>query len=114
MDGKRVELTDVIVDVMTPKALVAIQSLEDEPVAESEHILLTVMAQVAPSADNKTPFRSQPVRGTVSVRAPPGLRLRPLGAWGKRGDPLTMVYKRGRYQVELVPKMPIHWYELAP
>jgi len=114
LGGKRVELTDVVVDLVTPKTLVAVQSSEDNPVAESEHILLTVMAEVAPRADDKTSFRSQPVRGTVSVRAPSGLRLRPLGARGKRGDALTMVYKRGRYLIELPPDMPTHWYELAP
>ncbi len=114
LGGNRIELTDVVVAVTTPKGLVSVQSLVEDPIVNSSRILLTVMAQVKPSGVNNTPFRSQPLLGTISVRARSGLQLRPLDAWGKRGDAITVLYERGYYVFSLPSEMPTHWYELGP
>ncbi len=113
LGGKQITLGDTNIAIETRKSLVAVQSLTDAPIATSERVLLTIMAQVTPSEDNSTPYRSRPVVGRLSIRAPPGLSLHPLSAQGKRMQALATSYQDGRYEIELPADMATHWYELS-
>lgn len=113
LGGKQIALSDTNIEIETRKSLVAVQSLTTAPIATSERILLTVMAQVTPRDKDNTPYRSQPVVGRLSIRAPPGLKLHPLSAQGERMEALSTSYQDGRYGIELSAVTATHWYELG-
>jgi hypothetical protein len=55
------------------------------------------------------PWLSAPVEGTISVRAPPGLRLFAAVADGKQALPLPAPYADGRYRITLTPQRTTDW-----
>jgi hypothetical protein len=122
--GKRpIALHDVTFDIQTPKAAVAVTSLDAKPIASSKKMLVTVVAQVVASPGDKLPFLSQPVEGTIALRAREPLRLVPLAphdypsasppALGKRTAILPA--RQGDQQVFTLARGPAtHWFLLVP
>jgi hypothetical protein len=111
--GETIALHDVEVRVATPKAAVAVSSLDGQPIATSRRLLVTVVAQVAPSPGNKLPLLSQPIEGEVRIRNDAAsLELVPLYA-GTPGEatPLPAV-RDGEHHVVKLPRLPTHWFEL--
>jgi len=118
---RRFDLRDVSIDVETPKATVALTSLDGQPIASSKKMLLTVVAQVA-STGEKLPYLSQPVIGTITLRAAQPLKLTPLSP---RANPAALPpaeklaaiapVRNGKEQVfTLARGVPTHWYLLTP
>jgi hypothetical protein len=124
--GRPISLHDVELRILTPKATVALTSLDHQPIAESRKILLTVVAQVAASPGNKLPFLAQPVTGQIVLRSTGSMSMTPLvsntdpaaaaadasrsGSWkaipGKRD---------GDHEVFTLPRLPAtHWFLLQP
>lgn len=112
LGGETVQLKDVELKLQTPKALVAVQSLDGSPVASSKKLLLTVMARVMLSANNKPPFLSEPVEGVITLRAPAGLTLSPLKPDGTEGAAVAAPYADGKYTIALSKPIVTHWYLL--
>lgn len=110
--GDTVQLKDVEVKLRTPKAVVAVQSLDGSPLASSKKLLITVMARVILSANGKPPFLSEPIEGTIAVRAPAGLTLVPLKPDGSEGAPIAAPYADGRYTLTLGKPLVSHWFLL--
>ena len=54
-------------------ALLAVQSLDAQPVEASGDILISVVVPAAPATRKDLPFLSEPVTGVVRFHAPPGL-----------------------------------------
>jgi hypothetical protein len=111
--GETIRLGDVEVQLETPKASVAVSSLDGQPIATSRRMLITVVAQVAPSPGNKFPLLSQPIAGEVRIRNDAqALELVPLYAV-KGGDETPVATSREEaIHVITLPNRPTHWYEL--
>ncbi|MHC4403031.1 MAG: glycosyl hydrolase family 5 [Planctomycetota bacterium] len=111
--GSRWELEDVTFELATPKAAVAVSSLDGASIARSRRLLITAVARVVASEGGRMPLRSEPVRGEVTIRAPDGLRLIPLDGDGSRLEPVATAYADGRYAVALPAKRGTHWLLLT-
>lgn len=109
--GQTLRLGDVTVAVDTPMAAVAVSSL-DGAIASSQRILLTTIAR-AEAPNGRLPFRTEPVTGTITIRAPAGLRVLPLSGDGTPGQPLAARYADGAYAVTLTGREGTHWFLLA-
>jgi Cellulase (glycosyl hydrolase family 5) len=99
--GKTITLAEVEVAVTTRNAVVAVQSLDGNPIGRSRKIMISLGARSVPRADNSLPFYSEPVEGRILVSAPAGLNLR---AWDARTGKLLQVaasYRDGRYILTL-------------
>jgi hypothetical protein len=108
--GETVQLKDVEFKLKTPKAVVAVQALDGNPLASSKKLFITAVARVMPSAGNKTPFLSEPIEGTITVRAPAGLTLVPLKPDGTEGAAIATTYADGKYTITLSKPIVTHWY----
>jgi hypothetical protein len=119
--GKRIQLRDVTFDVSTPKATVAVTSLDGQPLATSRQMLVTAVGQVAASPGGDLPFVAQPIEARLTLRSAVPLRLVPLAPGMHPGSgagmKLTMIepVRRGGEQVFTLPRgFATHWYMLVP
>jgi hypothetical protein len=121
--GRPIALHDVEIRILTPKATVALTSLDHQPLAQSKKILLTVVAQVAASPGNKLPFLAQPVTGQIALRSTGPMSMTPLvpstdpaaaAEPGRSGSWKAVPGKRdGDRQVFTLPHLPAtHWFLL--
>ncbi len=111
--GQTVRLQDVAFDVTTPKAAVALSSLDAKPIGQSRRILITAIARVVASPGGRTPLLSEPVRGRLTIEAPEGLKLVPLAGDGTQLEPVAVDYRGGRYDVRLPAARGTHWFLLT-
>lgn len=109
LGGKRIELADVVFAIRTPKAVVAVSSLDGLPIRDSRRLLITVVARVI-APENRLPFRSEPVIGELTIRAPAGLTCRALGPDATAEPGPATVYVDGAYQLSLGAEVNSHWY----
>lgn len=107
--GNTIELDDVKISVDTSNALVVVQSLGEKPIASAKEILITISAQVVASQGGGVPFWSEPVVGTISIRAEPGKKLYALKPDGRKSGPFKTIYSDGRYTIVIPDSMPSHW-----
>ena len=107
--GSTIELADVKISIDTSNALAVVQSLGEKPITSARQILITIIAQVAASDGGRVPFWSEPVSGTISIRAKPGKKLYALGPDGKKSGALKTSYSDGRYTIIIPDGMPSHW-----
>ena len=112
--GQTISLKDVTFKINTPKAVVAIQSLENKPIKESKTIFITALARSIPSDKQKLPFSSEPVTGEITVLAPAGLSLYPINGLSEKGSPIKLKYSNGGYQIKLDDKFETGWFLLSP
>ena len=108
-----INLQDVAFKMKTPKAVVAVQSLENKPIAQSKAIFITAIAKSSPSEGNYLPYFSEPVTGEISIKAPPGLSLFPINRLGEKGGAIKPAYSNGQYQIKLGDKNESHWFILT-
>ena len=111
--GRSIALKHVTFQITTPKAAVAVSSLDSKPVPESNRLLITAVARVVASPGGTMPLLSEPVRGQLSVRAPEGLKLIPLAGDGTQLPPLAASYINGKYTVALPAGRGTHWFLLT-
>ncbi|WP_299666841.1 cellulase family glycosylhydrolase [uncultured Ruegeria sp.] len=71
-----IETRDVVFEITTPMAAVAVQSLEGNEIAQSGRILISISGRSVPVEANAADFRVEPVTGTLQIKAPAGLMLR--------------------------------------
>lgn len=113
--GKAIDLDDVSFNVNTKKAVVAVQSLENNPIKESTNIFITAMARSQPITGDLLPFLSEPVAGTVTVPAPPGLQLYTVSPAGTQNQSNAFSFDSvsGKYTIDL-KEANAHWLVLKP
>jgi hypothetical protein len=120
--GKHIQLRDVAFDVKTPKAALAVTSLDGQPLATSRQMLLTAVGQAAASPGGGLPFVAQPIEATLTLKGSIPLRLVPLspglhpttGA-GIKVTMIDPVRRGGGEQVFTLPRgLPTHWFMLVP
>jgi hypothetical protein len=113
LGGEAIDLADVALRIATPKAAVAVTSLDDSPIATSKRLLITTVARVV--ADNgRMPYLSEPVSGTLTIRSKAeGLKLRPLAPDGTQLPAIAIPYANGAYTITLPAGDGVHWYLLT-
>jgi Cellulase (glycosyl hydrolase family 5) len=111
--GKAIKLDEVTFNVDTKNAVVAVQSLDDKALKNSKHIFITAMARSILLKNNKLPFLSEPVTGTIALSAPSGLTLYPINRLGEREAPMKASYQKGSYQLKFDGSSQSHWYVLT-
>jgi hypothetical protein len=124
--GQKLGLTDVHIETMTRNATIAVQSLDENPIAMSRAIMISIAAKSVPNANNDLPFRSESVEGQVSIRAPRRLNLyaqelihtpvsshKSVGSRsGRLSKRLQATYKDGRYFINLMQASGRHFMVL--
>ncbi len=111
--GKKIKTTDASFETRTRKAVVALTSVDNRPLAESQFILVTAVARAVPGANKQPPFASEPVWSRITLRCrTPDMELLALGRDGRvvnrpkfdrSGDELTFTVPAGGGS---------HWYVL--
>ena len=118
LGGKEIVLTDVIIEVETQKAAVALTSLDGKPLALSRNILVTAVARSYPKGSG---YVSEPVIGRIRLRSESGaLGLTPLSSRSRASltppsRPPTAAEREGDLQVFSFPAdLATHWFLLHP
>jgi len=113
LGGETIELKDCTLRIKTPKATVAVTSLDDAPIALSKRLLITTVARVV-APGGKMPFLSEPVSGTLTIRSKAdGLKLFALAADGARLPTASFSHEKGEYTIRLPDGKGTHWYLLT-
>lgn len=112
--GKTVELPDVSFELVTRNASVAVQSLTEHPVGQSQHLLVSIGTRSQPQNGNKTPFLVEPLDGKIRIKAPPGLQVTRNGALNRMVSlpQGAVTYTNGTYVINLDGKLSVQWLEL--
>ena len=111
--GESLHLKHTTFDIVTPKAAVAVSSLDGEAIGQSRKMLISAVARVLPSAGGKMPLLSEPVRGKIHIAGAGGLKLVPLAGDGNELGASTLPHVDGRYIVELPARAATHWFLLT-
>ncbi|MBN2137173.1 MAG: hypothetical protein JW720_05155 [Sedimentisphaerales bacterium] len=111
--GEKLELKASSFNIATPKAAVAVSSLDGATIGRSSRVLITAVARAAPSAGGRMPMLSEPVKGEIRIAGPRGLELVPLTGDGMEMEGIELQYTGGRYIVELPAERGTHWFLLA-
>jgi Cellulase (glycosyl hydrolase family 5) len=116
VDSGEVRLSNVSANVQTKHATVAVTAMDEQPIASSRQILVTTVARVnkPKRAGSEMPDMStysEPVRGTITIEAGPGLEAVALTSTGQTRALSDVTYKNGRYTIPL-RKTLSHWYLL--
>ena len=97
----------------TKKAVVALTSIDNQPLKTSRFILITAVARAIPSVTNHLPFLSEPVTGALSVRVQTGgLELLALGCDGRIVGRHTPERDHDLLTLQLPALGGTHWYVL--
>ncbi|WP_218948810.1 hypothetical protein, partial [Citrobacter cronae] len=68
LGGQSIQLSDIQVQLQTPYASVAVQSLDAKPFGRSRALLISLGTRAVPREDDKTPFHVEPLSGTLSIK----------------------------------------------
>jgi hypothetical protein len=110
---KALALKDASFQFKTRKAVVALSSIDDQPLSSSRFILITAVGQVRPSPAEHVPFLSEPVTGTITLRTrTAGLELLSLGPDGKVVSRTTPSSEQDSLAISLPAGRGTHWYVL--
>jgi hypothetical protein len=72
LGGQIIHLRDAELHLETPKASLALTSLDAEPIRSSKKVLISVTAQAAPERAGVPPYRAEPVHGTIVLHGRKG------------------------------------------
>jgi hypothetical protein len=104
---KPIVLPDVKFEIKTHNASVAVQSTDSLPINQSSSLMISLGAQSIPSG-NALPFRSEPVRGRLTIHARKGLRLF-TRTIGKKENSIPVQYSDGKYVIDLENSLGTSW-----
>jgi len=111
--GKTLELGDSTIRVDTRKAVVALSSLDDQPLSSSRNILITAVGRAVAATPNHLPFLSEPVEVTITLRTKTsGLELLALGSSGKVQERIAPQRDPAGLTIRLPTRRGTHWYAL--
>lgn len=111
--GENLQLKAASFNIATPKAAVAVSSLDGEAIGKSHRMLISAVARAVPSSGGRMPMLSEPVKGRVHIAGPSGLRLIPLAGDGSELGGIELKYTNGKYIVELPAERGTHWFLLT-
>lgn len=111
--GEAINLADVTFNIKTSNAVVAVQSVDDKPIRQSNKIFITVMARAKPKSGKTLPYIAEPVNGMISIYAPEGMRLYPVNSMGNLEDQIDIQRDvDGKYNINLPCNSKYHWFML--
>jgi len=110
--GKTINLGEVEINVTARNSVVAVQSLDGNPIRQSRSILISLGARSIPAAERSLPFYSEPVEGKIFITAPAGMNLRAWDARTGKLRRLTVPYTAGRYILSLERDLRSSWLVL--
>ena len=106
--GESIILADINIRITTRNATVAVQSLDNLPINQSQKLLISLGARSTPAPGNKLPFFSEPVHGQITIQAPEGLQLyRKDKSQAKKK--LLSIYWKGKYLFNLDENTETYW-----
>ena len=111
--GETLHLKNTGFAMTTPKAAVAVSSLDGKAIGESRKMLISAVARAVPSQGGRMPMLSEPVEGLIHIAGPRGLKLIPLAGDGSKLRALEGKYADGKYAVELPAQSGTHWFMLT-
>ena len=107
--GKKIDLSDVALEIMTRNATVAVQSLDNDPIKTSANLMISLGARSIPDNSDEVAFRSEPVVGHLTIRAKQGLKLYKRDSATQKETEIPVAYADGRYQIELKTNFYTYW-----
>ncbi len=108
--GTPIKLGNARFDLETCYAAVDVASLDDAPIENAKNILITAIARVM-SGPSRVVL-SEPVKGTLTFKAPAGGTLYALDGTGDRKK-VAVGYQDGTYRIDLPVKGGTHWFLLS-
>ncbi|MFJ4349124.1 glycosyl hydrolase family 5 [Pseudomonas sp. NPDC089401] len=108
LGGRPITLGDIEVQLRTAYASVVVQSLDAKPLAQSRSLLVSLGSRAVPRPEDITPFHVEPLQGTLSIKAPAGLKLYSRTAEGKEQQQ-PAPYQDGRYLITLDGQHMANW-----
>ncbi len=111
--GENLKLKAVSFNIATPKAAVAVSSLDGAVIGKSRRMLVSAVARAVPSPGGRMPMLSEPVKGQIRISGPTGLKLAPLAGDGSELPGIELKYAGGGYTVELPAASGTHWFLLT-
>lgn len=113
--GEELETTNARFQFQTKKAVVALSSVDDEPLSKSRFILVTAIARALPGGEKGAPLLSEPTRGTITLKTEvPNLQLLALAADGRVAGRQDLKYDGDSATIVLPDAGGTHWWVLAP
>ncbi len=115
--GDAIALSDVEIDVDTPKGTVAVTALDGLPIRRSKDLLVTVVSEID-STNGRPPLRARAVTGKLRIRSEHAeLTMRPVttgskGAARHAGAKQPGTRDGEQHEFELYP-LPTHWYRIT-
>jgi hypothetical protein len=111
--GKTMKTKDATFETSTKKAVIALSSVDNQPLTASRLIMITAIARVLPSPGNKMPFLSEPVVAKITLHSQTaGLQLLALGTDGRVVSSIDPVRTGDNLTVNLPVGGGTHWYLL--
>jgi hypothetical protein len=107
--GATISLAQVDITVTNNDAVVAVQSLDGIPINRSRSIMISVAARSVPKTERSLPFYSEPVAGSISIKASPGLNLGVRDAKTGKLRWASGAYAAGRYVITLDRSLRSPW-----
>jgi hypothetical protein len=107
--GKTITLSEVEMAVTTKNAVVAVQSLDGNPISQSRKIMISLGARSVPRRDDSLPFYSEPLDGRILIRAPAGLRLHSRDGGSGKLPGVNASYTNARYILTLDSSFRSSW-----
>ena len=87
--------------------MIAIQSIDDLSLDQSNKILISKVARSSPTKQKSFPFISEPIIGKITIRAKAGLRL--FEITDSHHNPLKTYYIKNEYTITLNEKIISPW-----
>jgi hypothetical protein len=113
--GRTLQTRNATFQFATRKAVVALSSVDNQPLAGSRFILITAMGRAGASPGGRTPLLSEPVVGTVTLRtATEGLELLALSRDGRVVGRVTPARADGALTIAIPAGRGTHWFVLKP
>jgi hypothetical protein len=110
--GEKFTLGDVEISASTRNASIAVQSIDDAPINKSKNIMISLAARSLPETEDHLPFLSEPVEGSLLIKAPKGLKLfKQSGKQQKKEIPV--LYNNGQYTINLDKSLGTYWLFLS-
>jgi hypothetical protein len=114
IDGKTLKTQDASFLFNTKKAVVALSSIDNQPLKASRFVLITAMARaIAPN--NRLPFLSEPVTGTIVLKTESAdLELLALRSDGRVIDRVALKRDNNGLTIPIPSGRGTHWFVLRP
>ena len=108
---KKMSLDNISIEIENNNAAVAVQSLNNLSIINSDNILISFATRSDPSQGRQLPFLSEPLRGQLQVQAKQGLKLLMLTKYGKEFE-IPFTYENGKYVIFLDKNIKSNWLML--